>query len=205
MGTASGNLLQPPPAVRVIRARAGDALLIADFYPGLSLDTRYERFFSHKPQFTPEELQRLSMPNPLTEVCVIALAVESDREIVVGEARCVVTRDSAAGREAEGEIAIVMADGWRRRGIGRRLLCALVAAARTNWYTGLLAYVAATNTGMLTLIRDFDFRSQPLAGATLRLVRKDLAPVLSGSGADRGCLQFEPQPAAVDNTALAAG
>src|ERR1019366_5916161 len=40
------------PAVRIVRAQAGDAERLANFYLGLSLVSRYQRFFSHRPRYT---------------------------------------------------------------------------------------------------------------------------------------------------------
>jgi acetyltransferase len=148
----------------------------------LSAETRYERFFSHRPAFEPAELQRLAHPELAGELCLIALAGEEGDEIAVGEVRLVSTHEGA-GRE--GEIALVVADDWRRMGISRKLLCGLLAAARRAGYTGAQAYITSSNTGMLSLIRQFDFRFQPLAGgATMRLVHKDLTV----TSTDTGCV-----------------
>jgi acetyltransferase len=180
--------------VRTRIARPVDAPLIARFYESLSLEARYERFFSHKPQFSGLELQCLSHPDPAQEICVIALTAgglmrDDDRssggEIVVGDARLVANAEPG-GTTAEGEIALVVADAWRRHGIGRQLLCGLVAAARAQRYSAMFAYVASVNAGMLTLIHEFSFRATPLAGgASLRLMRKELAD----ASVDAGCLK----------------
>lgn len=167
------------PAIRVARADAHDAERIANFYLGLSLDSRYERFFSPRLGYTPEELARLSHPDLEHEICLIAVVGEGDNAIVVGDLRCVAIDPGAvrAGApEKEGEIALVVADEWRRRGIGRLLLCSLIAHARVDNFTGMLAYVSSTNTGMQNLIREFDFHVEPLAGdASMRLLKRPLA------------------------------
>jgi acetyltransferase len=169
------------PTVRVFRAQAGDALRIAAFYLGLSPESRYQRFFSHRPRYTPEELHRLSHPDPLHELCLLAVAGEGDDAIVVGDLRCV--RNEATGlasqnesENAEAEIALVVADAWRHQGIGRLLLCSLMAQARLDGYTSLQAYVASTNAGMLKLIREFNFHFEPLNHhGTMRVLRRTLA------------------------------
>jgi acetyltransferase len=168
--------LPDPPTVRVVRARAGDAARIAAFYLGLSPDSRYQRFFSHRPRYMPEELYCLAHPDPLHELCLLAVAGEGADAVVVGDLRCV-RSDTPAGlaSENEAEIALVVADGWRRQGVGRQLLCSLVAQARLDGYTSLYAYVAATNAGMPKLVREFNFNFEPLGyGGGMRILRRTL-------------------------------
>jgi acetyltransferase len=179
--------LNEAPALRIAQVTGRDArhaVIIEEFYRGLSAQTRYERFFSHRPEFGPAELERLAHPERAGELCLVALAGEEGEEIAVGEVRLVPTHE---GTGREGEIALVVADDWRRLGVGRKLLCGLLAAARRAGYTGAQAYITSSNTGMLSLVRQFDFRFQPLAGgATMRLVHKDLTVTAT----DTGC--FDP-------------
>lgn len=187
------------PAVRVVRARPADAGRIGNFYLGLSRESRYERFFSHRPEFAQEELHRLSHPDPSSELCMIALAGEPGDEIVVGDARCVAGNSEAGPAISDGEIALVVADDWRRRGVGRALMCGLIAAARHERYDGLTAYITATNAGMLTLIREFNFRAvADGSGATVRLLRKEMRQIQYQ--VDPGC-RAQPREALAESAA----
>jgi acetyltransferase len=162
--------------VRVVRAHAEDAARIEKFYLDLSEESRYQRFFSHHPRYTQEELQHLSHPDLANEICLIAVVGEGEDAIVVGDLRCVRIQGEAPGTDKQGEIALVVADSWRRLGIGRLLLCHLVNLTRRESYSSLLAYVASTNAGMLKLIREFEFWHEPLAGgANMRVLRRNLA------------------------------
>jgi acetyltransferase len=210
MNPESSQLIDTP-AVRVVRAQAGDAGRIRQFYLGLSAESRYQRFFSHHPRYIPEELDRLSHPDPAHELCLIAVAGEGEDAVVVGDLRCAhVQGDVGPGRagEKDGEIALVVADAWRRRGIGRLLICQLVAYARREAYTGLLAYVDSSNTGMLKLIREFSFGAEPLAGgASMRVLRRTLAPAWNDSAwqlAQPRCRGFDPVLADMNAAAGAA-
>jgi GNAT superfamily N-acetyltransferase len=163
-------------AVRVVRAQQADADRIEQFYLGLSGESRYQRFFSHHPRYTREELQHLAHPDLANEICLIAVIGKGEDAVVVGDLRCV--RVPGDGREADkqGEIALVVADAWRRLGVGRLLLCHLVSYARGERYSSLFAYVASTNAGMLKLIREFQFWHEPLAGgANMRVLRRNVA------------------------------
>jgi hypothetical protein len=51
--------------------------------------------------------------------------------------------------------------------------------ARQARYASLFAYVGSTNAAMLNLIRQFEFHAQPLPGAGMRLLRRDLAPAMA--------------------------
>jgi acetyltransferase len=195
--------LQGKTAVRVVRAQAGDAGLIEDFYLGLSLESRYQRFFSHHPRYTPVELAELSHPDAEHGFALIAIAGEGADAVVVGDLRCV----TGEAGDKEAEIAIVVADAWRRRGIGRLLLCGLIAYARAQGYTGLQAYVASTNNGMLKLIREFGFHFDPLAGGgAMRVLRKALAHGWNDSAwqaAQPGCPGFIAIRSGATSNALA--
>jgi acetyltransferase len=182
-------------SVRVVRAQAGDAGHIEQFYLDLSEESRYQRFFSHHPRYTQEELQGLSHPDALNEICLIAIAGEGEAAVVVGDLRCV--RVLHEGRETgqAGEIALVVADAWRRLGIGRLLLCHLISLARESEFSSLFAYVASTNAGMLKLIREFEFRHEALSGgANMRVLRRVLAPAWQ---AQAPCRNVETRAATV--------
>jgi acetyltransferase len=164
-------------AVHVVRAQATDAARIEQFYLGLSDESRYERFFSHRPSYTREELQRLLHPFLANEICLIALVGDGEDAVMVGDLRCVRVQGDGSATGKQGEIALVVADAWRRLGVGRLLLCQLLSQARREGYSSLFAYVAPTNVGMLKLIREFQFWHEPLAGgATVRVLRRKLAP-----------------------------
>jgi len=70
---------------------------------------------------------------------------------VVGEARYVRDGDGA-------EFALAVADGWRRRGVGNRLLAALIVSARRDGLRRLDGEVLASNEAMLGFIERAGFR-----------------------------------------------
>jgi acetyltransferase len=83
---------------------------------------------------------------------------------VVGEARYVRDGDGA-------EFALAVADGWRRRGVGKRLLEALIASARRDGLRRLDGEVLASNEAMLGFIEQagFQVREHPEDGRLLRV------------------------------------
>ena len=47
------------------------------------------------------------------------------------------------------EFAIVIADDWQRKGLGRRLMSALIEVARARGLRSMIGHVLAENRGML--------------------------------------------------------
>jgi acetyltransferase len=142
------------------RADAGAFLA---FFDRLSPQSRYERFQYAIQQVPPSLLRLLVDTDPRSHVALAAF----DAGILVGEARYV--------HEGEGaEFAIAVADDWQRRGVGRRLLHALLGHARRNSLKRLDGEVLAWNRAMLGFVEQqgFRVRSHP---QDARLLRVELA------------------------------
>jgi acetyltransferase len=75
-----------------------------------------------------------------------------DREVLIGVARYVLDAD---GRSCE--FAIVIADAWQGRGIGRRMMVKLIAVARGRGLARIFGDVLATNRPMLEFCRKLGF------------------------------------------------
>ena len=73
-------------------------------------------------------------------------------ETLIGVARYVRNRADAAA-----EFALVVADSWQGRGIGRRLLAKLIEAARRRGVKRLYGEILAINRPMLELARKLGF------------------------------------------------
>jgi len=82
----------------------------------------------------------------------LAAATMLDGETLLGVARYVRDRSGDAA-----EFAIVIADAWQGRGIGRRLLAKLIEAARRRGVKRLYGDILATNRPMLELARKLGF------------------------------------------------
>lgn len=152
-----------------VRLRDGTEVLIRPIGPddtereqafvrGLSAESRFFRFMSTLRELTPEMLYRFTHPDPQREVALVALAGQGPGLRQIGVARCVA--DSARGRA---EFAIVVADEYQNRGVGRRLLGELVRAARALGLRGLWGDILATNRRMLNLMTaaGFELHSVP--------------------------------------------
>jgi acetyltransferase len=143
--------------------RLQDAGAFRAFVERLSPESRYERFQYVVKEVSPALLRLLVEADPRTHVALVAL----HQGEVVGEARYVRDGDGA-------EFALAVADGWRRRGVGKRLLQALIASARRDGLKRLDGEVLAWNQAMLGFVEQAGFRvrSHP---EDARLLRIELA------------------------------
>lgn len=55
------------------------------------------------------------------------------------------------------EFAIVIADEWQRKGLGRRMMSALVDVARSRGLREMMGHILAHNHGMLALCAKLGF------------------------------------------------
>lgn len=97
-----------------------------------------------------DELRRFTDVDPARERALIATIAVDGHERQVGVARYVKEPDEA-------EFAIVIADEWQGRGLGTRLLAALLEAARSDGVRRLVGATLTDNAGMLALASKLGF------------------------------------------------
>src|SRR5205814_9853750 len=106
---------------------AADCDLEQEFVSGLSPASGYQRLMSAR-RLSAEEIRRFTDIDYTREMALIATTSGGGRERQIGVARYV--KDESAPGEAE--FAIVLADDWQGRGLGRKLLASLLTAARAD-------------------------------------------------------------------------
>lgn len=139
------SLVGTPVTIRPIRP--DDAGRELAFIEGLSRETRYQRLLSAR-RLLPGELRRLVRVDFERDMAIVATVTIDGVEVQTGVARYVRLADP---REAE--FGIVVADAWQRRGLGERLLRALVDAARGHALDRLVGIALTENHRMLALAR----------------------------------------------------
>jgi acetyltransferase len=140
-----------PVEVRPIRPE--DAEMEQRFVKNLSERSRYFRFMNSVRELTPAMLTRFTQIDYDREMAFIVVwsGEGGDEEIAV--ARYVTNPD---GRTCE--FAVVVADAWQQRGIGRRLLETLITVARSRGLETMVGHVLAANDPMLSLCVRLGFR-----------------------------------------------
>ena len=132
-------------------AGAADTDALRVFLTGLSLRTRYLRFFAGVLPVTPAFLRRMSGVTAGGDL-VDALVV-TEGCVVIGHGMATDTRDDA-GRPVT-ELAVVVADEHRGRGAGSALIRALTVRAQARGASTLLLDVLAENREMLDLVAHY--------------------------------------------------
>ena len=168
---------------RALRLPAGECLTLRPITPddsevlqayvrGLSPESRYNRFFGALQELPPAELERVTHLDRRYDLALVAETDVGAVSIVIGEARHAFTPD-----RLECEFALSVADAWRGRGIGTRLMAEMERRARSLGAWRLTAEVLRANEPMkaLALKTGFGMDDVPSDARLVRIV-KDLAP-----------------------------
>jgi acetyltransferase len=132
--------------------RPDDVGIQREFVTGLSSETRYNRLLGGAVRVTDEYIRRLTHLDWSREAALAAIFMFGGAETIIGVARYAVEAD---GEECE--FAIVIADAWQCRGIGRRMLEKLIAVARSRGLKRMVGDTLSTNEPMLRLLRRLGF------------------------------------------------
>jgi acetyltransferase len=152
------------PAVTVRPIRPEDAEMEQAFVRGLSPESRYFRFMDTLRELTPVMLVRFTQIDYDREMAFVATVPRDGREGEVGVARYVANPDGESC-----EFALVIADDWHRKGLGRRLMGQLIDVARARGLRNMIGHVLAENRGMLQLCQNLGFAiSDSAEGATVK-------------------------------------
>ena len=130
-----------------------DIAMAGRFIDALSYGTRYFRFGRGDTRFSSEELAQVCAPDQDTRSHLIIVA---NGATMAASARYFVQDDGTSC-----EFALVVADGWQGRGLGTRLLRALIDDAGRRGLAAMQCEVLATNARMLDFVRAQGFRPMP--------------------------------------------
>lgn len=146
--------------VRPIRPE--DAELERAFVNGLSEQTRYFRFFYRLHELTPGMLARFTQVDYDRELALVAIddAGRGARQHEHKEAEPAFTgvaRYIANPDHESAEFAVVVADAWHGRGVGRMLMERLIDCAKQRGLARLEGTVLRSNTNMLRFAEALGF------------------------------------------------
>ena len=139
-----------------------DFAMESAFLDTLSTEASYNRLFSTRHP-SAEEIRRWTDVDPAREVAFVVTTPDArGAETMLAVGRLV---HDDAGPDAE--FALLVGDACKRQGIGRRLLVALVDAARERRLRTLYGATLSTNIGMLGLGRALGFDARREIGDSL--------------------------------------
>ena len=159
------------PSVTLRPIRPEDAEMEREFVRKLSPESRYFRFMDTLRELTPAMLVRFTQIDYDREMAFVATLPADGAEAEIGVARYVANPDGESC-----EFAIVIADDWHRKGLGRRLMSQLIDVARARGLRSMIGHVLAENRGMLQLCQGLGFAiTDSIEGAMIKRATLQLA------------------------------
>jgi acetyltransferase len=122
------------------------------FVHGLSAQSSYLRFHGTIKDLSKKDLKNFTEPDSRNAVALIVLHSGESGEEEIGVARYVIDPD-----RANCEFAIVVADAWQKRGIGTRLMNALISHLQVSGVKQISGSVLKSNSAMLKFIKQMGF------------------------------------------------
>lgn len=158
-----------PIVLRAVRPDDGEKMQA--LIRGLSLESRYRRFFYPIRELVPSMLARFIDSDRMHAITLLAVVRQEDQERVVGMAQYMVEP-----YPQRCEFAVVVSDAWQRNGIATRMLRNLICIARMAGIENIEGDVLADNFPMQELLIGMDFSLRPHPdGAYLIKAEKALA------------------------------
>ena len=97
-------------------------------------------------------LARLTQIDYDREMAFVATVHQGDKEVEIG-----VCRYSGNADQESCEFAVVVADEWQRRGLGRKLMGVLIETARDRGLKYMTGMFLAKNEDMLRFVKELGF------------------------------------------------
>ena len=133
--------------------RPEDREIERKFVRDLSTGSKYLRFLSTVRELPPQLLERFTHPDYPSEMALIATVESDDGELEIG-----VARYAPGSSDRTVEFAVVVADAWQGKGVGRQLLSRLFDVARAAGMRRIEGIVLRRNSNMLSLCRELGFQ-----------------------------------------------
>jgi len=129
-----------------------DAVREQAFVHGLSTQSSYFRFHGTIKDLSKKDLKKFTEPDSRNEVALIVVHSGETGEEEIGVARYVIDPD-----RANCEFAIVVADTWQKRGIGTRLMNALISHLQVSGVKQITGSVIQSNSAMRKFMKQMGF------------------------------------------------
>jgi len=142
-----------------------DANMLQEFVRQLSPESRYFRFVSSMQELPATLLSRFTLIDYDREMALVAVCrephtgadgVSTEVTRIVGVSRYITNPDRTTC-----EFSLVVADDFKGRGLGSRLMLSIMEVAREKGLSEIDGLVLAKNTVMLKLMRDLGFKVKP--------------------------------------------
>lgn len=149
-----------PVSIRPLEAHDAERYLA--FLLALTREDLYQRVMGAVQASKHTDVDRLLRIDDLREV---ALAARDDEDAILGVARAHIDLESGTA-----EFALIVHSSHKRRGLGRRLMCALLARLHARGVRHVVGQTFAGNVPLLHLVRTLGFVVGPGDDAATREV-----------------------------------
>lgn len=139
--------------VTIRPAKPVDERRIREHYYNLDKKDIFLRFFHEKTSFSTSDVECKSQIDYVKDMTLIATVGEPGFDKVVGVAEYLLLMDSNMA-----EVAFTVAKDFQGKGLGKLFLLKLAAAAREHGISGLVAYTAPHNQGMIKLFKKLPYK-----------------------------------------------
>lgn len=146
----------PDASYRIRPSTPHDLHRLRDFFDGLSSPARCNRFLSSIAKVSTSLIELFAKADQKSHVAIIATQSFGQHEIIIAEARFIMTSED----DAAAEFALTVADDWQGQGIGSRLLGRIGRIAGERGLQSLWADTSPTNAAMLGLAKQHGFKSR---------------------------------------------
>jgi acetyltransferase len=138
--------------LRLHHITPADAAKEQAFVRELSTQSSYLRFHGTIKELSKKDLKKLTDPDSRNTVALIVVHTGETGEEEIGVARYVIDPDGM-----NCEFAVVVADAWQKRGIGERLMNALIRHLQVSEVKQISGYVIKRNSAMRKFIKQMGF------------------------------------------------
>ena len=150
--------------------RPEDAEIEQAFVHNLSAESRYFRFMHTVQDLSTEMLIRFTQIDYSREIALIAVTTEQGAEVEIGVTRFAINPDGESC-----EFALVIADNMSGKGLGQKLMTALMDAARSKGLKVMMGEILNDNDRMLKLASRLGFSvTNSPEDSGIKLVSKNL-------------------------------
>ncbi len=126
-----------------------------EMFSHFSKETQRLRFFTYINEVTPEMIKRYTNVNHTIEVGIMAEVEVKGKKKMAGVVRLI-----SDAKSESGEIAIVVADPWQRKGLGNKFLSYIIAIAQKQGLHKIYTFILPDNYIMEKLLKKKGFRLQ---------------------------------------------
>ncbi len=148
--------------------RPEDAELEQAFVTGLSNQSKYFRFMENIKELSKDMLIRLTQIDYEKEMAIVASYMNEEKEKIIGIARYIINPD---GNTAE--FAIVIAEAWQNKGLGKKLMTSLFETGKIVGLKSMQGAVLVNNIKMLAFAKQLGLEiTTTNEDPTIKIIKK---------------------------------